>query len=313
LRRVLEQSKQVHGRLATTIGAPPREVVAVAPTGVVAGGMTKRFNAKVVIVTGASSGVGAAAARQFAAEGARVALAARSADKLEELAAEIRGRGGEARAFPTDVGDLDACAALLRDVDAAYGGFDVLVNNAGLNHRGHVEKRQPAELASILQVNLIAPVVLTRLALPYLRRRGGGAVVNVASIAGQTPMPDEATYGASKAGLRSFGFALREELVGSGITVSAVSPGPIDTGFIMDDIDEVPGYVFANPMSTAEEVAALVLDSAADGARERTIPVMTGYMARLGTAIPALRRVLLPVLDKRGQAVKARYRARRAS
>jgi len=273
----------------------------------------QRFSSKVAVVTGASSGVGAAAARQFAAAGARVALAARSADALEAIAAEIRGRGGEARAFPTDVSDAAACAALLNDVEAAFGGFDILVNNAGLNHRGNVEKREPAELAAIIQVNLIAPIVLTRLALPLLRRRGGGAIVNVASIAGQTPMPDEATYGATKAGLRSFGFALREELAGSGITVSAVSPGPIDTGFLMDDIDQVPGYVFANPMSTAEEVAALVLDCAADGARERTIPALTGYMARLGSAIPALRRILLPILDKRGEAIKEKYRLRRGA
>ena len=275
--------------------------------------MTQRFSSKVAVVTGASSGVGAAAARQFAAAGARVALAARSADALEAIAAEIRGRGGEARAFPTDVTDVAACAALLGDVEATFGGFDILVNNAGLNHRGQVEKREAGELAAIIQVNLIAPIVLTRLALPLLRRRGGGAIVNVASIAGQTPMPDEATYGATKAGLRSFGFALREELAGSGITVSAVSPGPIDTGFLMDDIDQVPGYVFANPMSTAEEVAALVLDCAADGARERTIPALTGYMARLGSAIPALRRILLPILDKRGEAIKEKYRLRRGA
>src|SRR5262249_10292701 len=156
------------------------------------------------------------------------------------------------------------------------------VNNAGKNKRGEVERLDPAEMRGIIEVNLIAPIVLTRLALPYFRQRGGGAVVNVASIAGQTPLPGEAVYSASKFGLRGFTFALREELRGSGIQVSAVSPGPVDTGFIMDELEEVPDLVFGNPMSTADEVAALILDSAADGLRERTIPVMTGYLAQVG-------------------------------
>jgi len=273
--------------------------------------MQQRFKNKVVIVTGASSGVGAAAARMFAAEGAHVALAARSADKLAEVVATIESQGGRAKSFPTDVTDANACAALASAVVDAFGGIDILVNNAGANYRGLLEEQQAGDLAHIIQVNLLAPVLLTRMVLPHLRKRGGGAIVNVASIAGQTPMPHEATYGATKAGLRSFGFALAEELAGSGITVSAVSPGPIDTPFIMDEIDDVPGYVFANPMSTADEVAALVLASAADGARERTIPRMTGIMARVGTAFPALRKILLPLLNRRGEVEKEKYRRRR--
>jgi short-subunit dehydrogenase len=272
--------------------------------------MSKRFKGKVVIVTGASSGVGAAAAKMFAAEGASVALAARSEDKLHEVVAGIDKHHGRAQSFPTDVGDPDACARLLESVAATFGGIDILVNNAGANQRGAVEKQDPADLAHIVRVNLIAPIVLTRLTLPYLRRRGAGSIVNVASIAGQTPMPDEATYGATKAGLRSFSFALAEELAGTGIRVAVVSPGPIDTPFIMDEIEDVPGYVFANPMSTAEEVAALVLDSAIDGTAERTIPAMTGYLAQVGSAVPALRRLLLPLLERQGQAAKEKYRQR---
>jgi len=146
--------------------------------------------------------------------------------------------------------------------------------------------------------------------LPYLRQGGRGAIVNVASIAGQIPVPHEAVYSASKFGLRAFTFALREELQGQPITVSAVSPGPVDTGFIMAEIDDVPDMVFANPMSTAEDVARLILDCAADGVRERTIPVSTGYLARVGNAFPALRRMLEPMLEKRGRVVKEHYRAR---
>jgi hypothetical protein len=272
--------------------------------------MAQRFAGKVAVVTGASAGIGSAVARQLAAEGASLALVARTPDVLEWVAGEIRGAGGSARAFPADVRDRAACSALLDDVERALGGIDVLVNNAGANHRGPVEDQDPAALAQIIDVNLTAPIVLTRLALPYFRRRGHGAIVNVASIAGQIPVAHEATYSASKSGLRAFTFALREELEGTGITVSAVSPGPVDTGFLMADLDHVPDLVFANPMSTAEEVAALVLDCAADGAAERTIPVLTGYMARVGSALPIVKRALVPILEERGRAVKEQYRAR---
>src|SRR5262245_314395 len=274
--------------------------------------MAQRFSGKVILITGASrpDGIGAAAAQRFADEGASVAITARGADGLEAVAARIRDGGGKARAFPADVSDPAACEALLRAVEEAFGGLDVLVNNAGANVRGNVEKLDPAALANIIQVNLIAPIVLTRLALPRLRARGGGSVVQVASIAGQIPLDGEATYSASKHGLRAFSFALREELAGSGIHVAVVSPGPVETGFLLDEIDDVPDVVFANPMSTADEVAALVIESAVDGRRERTIPARTGMLARLGAAIPSMRRALNPALERRGKAAKEVFRAR---
>jgi short-subunit dehydrogenase len=272
--------------------------------------MAQRFSGKVVVITGASSGIGAAAASKFADEGASVALIARSAGALEKVAADIRASGGAARAFPADVSDPEACAEMLRSVVESLGGIDVLVNNAGRNRRGPVERMEPVELRKIIEVNLTAPIVLSRLVLPYLRARGGGAIVNVASIAGQTPLPGEAAYSASKFGLRGFTFALREELAGSSITVSAVSPGPVDTGFIMEELDEVPDLVFATPMSTAEEVAREILDCAADGKQERTIPVTTGYMAKVSNLLPGLRDRLRPILDKRGHVIKEQYRAR---
>jgi short-subunit dehydrogenase len=246
----------------------------------------------------------------FVKEGATVALIARGAEALEKVAAELRGSGATARAFPTDVSDPLACAEVLRSIAGAFGGIDVLVNNAGRNRRGPVEQMDPGELGKIIEVNLVAPIVLSRLVLPYLRQRGRGAIVNVASIAGQTPLPGEAAYSASKFGLRAFTFALREELAGSSILVSAVSPGPVDTGFIMEELDEVPDMIFATPMSTAEEVARVILDSAADGRQERTIPAMTGYLAKVANLFPALRDMLRPILDERGRAIKEQYRAR---
>ena len=275
--------------------------------------MSRRFEGKVVVITGASAGIGAAAARQFVAEGAAVALAARSAAPLESLAAELGRTGGRALAVPTDVGDPQAATRLLAHVAEHFGGIDVLVNNAGANKRGPIERYTPEELAGVVQVNLTAPIVLTRLVLPYLRTRGGGAIVNVASIAGRIPVGHEAVYSATKFGLRAFTFALQEELEGSGITASAVSPGPVDTGFIMENLDEVPDLVFAQPMSTATEVARLILDCAADGTVERVIPQVTGYLATAGYLFPALRSVMLPMMEKRGKLAKDDYRKRNAA
>jgi hypothetical protein len=274
--------------------------------------MARRFEGKVAVVTGASSGIGAAVGRMFAAEGAAVVLAARSAGALEKLAGEIAEASGRVRALPTDVGDIAAAERLLAGAVEAFGGLDVLVNNAGANKRGSVEKYTAAELAQVVQVNLTAPIVLSRLALPYMRKRGRGAIVNVASIAGRIPLVGEAVYSATKFGLRAFTFALAEELAGSGITVSAVSPGPVDTGFIMRELDEVPDVVFAQPMSSAEDVAKLVLDCAADGARERVLPQLTGYLATMGYLFPAINKLVLPLMESRGKTAKEQYRKRLA-
>ena len=127
------------------------------------------------MITGASAGIGAAAARQFVAEGAVVALAARSAAPLQALVSELERAGGRALAVPTDVAHPQAATRLLATVAERFGGIDVLVNNAGANKRGPIERYTPEELASVVQVNLTAPIMLTRLVLPYLRTRGNGA------------------------------------------------------------------------------------------------------------------------------------------
>lgn len=267
----------------------------------------RRFEGKSVVITGASSGIGEACARKFVAEGARVVLAARSKEPLDRLSREL---GDDVtQAVPTDISDVGQCKHLLHEAQARFGSVDVLVNNAGKNTRGHYENTPLDEILGMLEVNLRAPMVLTRLALPIMRSQGAGSIVNVASLAGRLPLAEEATYSATKFALRIFSFALAEELRDTPVRVSVVSPGPVDTGFITDPevIYDVPALIFSQPMSTADEIADLILQSAADGARERTKPMLGARLATLSYLVPSLRRVLLPVFERKGEREKKKY------
>ena len=268
--------------------------------------MNETFEGQTVVITGASAGVGAACARAFANAGAKLVLAARGQPALDDIAREL----GEAEVLTVamDVADSEACARLLKAAEERFGALHVLVNNAGAHHRGEFGDIEPAAAAAMVDVNLRAPLVLTSLALPAIRRAGGGAVVMVGSLAGRTPMQGAATYAATKAGLRSFSYSLADELAGTGIRVGLVSPGPVDTGFIMDEIDVVEDIVFSQPMSSAGEVAQAVLDVAAGGELERCLPAMSGRLTTMSYLFPGLRRRLRPRLNARGKKNKEKYR-----
>jgi len=263
---------------------------------------------KVVLVTGASSGIGLAAARAFHAGGASVALVARTRSKLEETVAEL----GNARAasFPLDVTDRAGIAKLPSQVVERFGGLDIVVNNAGVNHRGAVIDRSLDELEAIIETNLTAPLRLIHASLPHLR--SGGAIVNVASLAGKVPVPHEATYSATKAGLRAFSRALAFELRERGVSVSTVCPGPVDTGFF-GDIEHVPDLVFSQPMSTSEQVAEAIVRAALGSAPEIDVPALSGKLATLGYLSPRIFAALRPAFERLGARNKARYVARKAS
>lgn len=270
--------------------------------------MNEYFDDKTVIITGGSEGVGAAAARRFAAEGANLVLVARNRKSLEAVAEELRGQA-RVLIVPMDVTDIDACQNLFKKAMFEFHAVHILVNNAGYHCRGSVENVAIEDLGRMIDVNLRAPIVLTRMAMPYIRESGGGAIINVASLAGQVPVSGASTYSASKFGLRAFTFALGAELEGSGIKLAAVSPGPIDTGFIMSNIDAVADVTFSQPMSTASEVADEIVKLCLNDKRERSMPPISGLLAHLGYLFPGLQRLLRPLLDAKGARVKKRLRA----
>ena len=268
------------------------------------------FKDKTVIITGGSEGVGAAVARMFAEAGANLMLVARNKKNLEATAETLRDMT-RVEIFPMDVSDDEACADLFKKAQFEFGRVDVLVNNAGYHARGLVKDVPAADLGRIIDVNLKAPIVLSRLAVPFMQEAGGGAIINVASLHGRLASVGATTYSASKFGLRIFSLAMHEEMRDSGIKIAVVSPGPIDTGFIMENIDDVDDIVFSQPMSTADDVAQAILDLCGNTVREQAMPVSSGILTTLAYLAPWLGRFLRPMLEKKGARVKARLKAER--
>ena len=180
------------------------------------------FTDLVVIITGASTGIGRATAIAFAGAGARVALAARSADALAQLAAELGGPE-RAIAIPTDVSDPAQCERLIERTVAHFGGIDILVNNAGMIVSGLFEKLQPGDMERQFAVNFFGATTCTRLALPHLKARRG-VVINVSSVAGLIGTPTSSAYSASKAAMNAWSRGLWVELQPDGVGVVTVCP-----------------------------------------------------------------------------------------
>lgn len=266
------------------------------------------FKDKTVVITGGSEGVGAATARLFADAAANLMLVARGKRNLEALAEELRDKT-RVEIFAMDVADADACVDLFKKAEFEFGRIDILVNNAGYHKRGPFENVSADDHGIMVDVNLRAPIMLTRIALPYIQAQGGGVIVNVGSLAGWQPLPGQVTYSATKAGLRTFTYALSEELRGTGVKLALVSPGPLDTGFIMDNLDVVADLTMSQPISTAEEVARAVVDICGNRQKEIAMPASSAVLSRIIAVMPWLRRLVQPVLEKKGAKVKARLRA----
>jgi 2-deoxy-D-gluconate 3-dehydrogenase len=216
---------------------------------------------RVAIVTGASRGLGLAAARALLAEGVRVLAAARSADALDALAAQ---HPGQVEPVACDMRDLDAVAALPGVALDRLGGLDILFNNAGIAPAGAFAEQPLATWREVLDVNVLAPVALTRAAAPHLLGQGSGKVINVASTSGLLGKPTLAAYSASKGALLQFTKALAGEWAARGIQVNAIAPGAFETDAqqaVLDSPDVLTRRLRKIPagrMGQPDEIGALV-------------------------------------------------------
>jgi NAD(P)-dependent dehydrogenase (short-subunit alcohol dehydrogenase family) len=217
----------------------------------------KAWEGRVAIVTGASSGIGAATAVRLAALGADVVGVARRADRLEDTMAACRRHRPASFGHVADVSSRAECEAVAAAVLDRSQRIDVVVNNAGISlHRGAAETTVE-EIERVMAVNYFGAVYLTMAVLPHLLARGSGSIVNVTSVAGYLPNPRESAYGASKAALSRWTHGLAIDLHGRGVHVGVLSPGPIDTEIWSDPDDDYKGKLYP-PSVVADGVVRMV-------------------------------------------------------
>ncbi|WP_425432387.1 3-oxoacyl-[acyl-carrier-protein] reductase [Granulicella pectinivorans] len=191
--------------------------------------MTTTLTGRVALVTGASQGIGRACALTLAAQGAQVALAARNAEKLAEVAAEIAAAGGTARAFVLDIADEESIKACAKAVVAHFGKLEILVNNAGITRDVLSLRMKRKDWDDVLTTNLTGAFLMTQAAISPMLKAKWGRVINITSVVGETGQAGQANYAASKAGMIGVTKSLARELAGRAITVNAVAPGYIET------------------------------------------------------------------------------------
>lgn len=226
---------------------------------------------KVALITGASRGIGQAIAETYAAAGAKVVLASRKQEGLDAVAAMIREAGGEALPIAAHTGDLEAIQALVARAVETYGGIDILVNNAGTNpHFGPIMTAEESQWNKILDVNVVGYFRMAKACLDSMIERGGGRIINMASVAGRAPMPGMGVYCVSKAAVIMLTEVLATELAPHHIRVNAIAPGMVRTKFskaIWDTpaiyemtIKHIPQKRIAGP----EEISGVALYLASD-------------------------------------------------
>jgi NAD(P)-dependent dehydrogenase (short-subunit alcohol dehydrogenase family) len=187
---------------------------------------------KVAVVTGGTRGIGRGIAEALAREGVDVCISARNENQIDETVATLNELdGGKVSGFACDVRDYDQVKSLFERTAAQFGGIDILVNNAGIGSFAPVEEMSPEVFRAILETNLAGVFYCCHEAIPLMKQRGGGYIINISSLAGANPHPRMAAYNASKFGLNGFSEALMQEVRHDGIKVSYIMPGSVNTGF----------------------------------------------------------------------------------
>lgn len=213
------------------------------------------YKGKTAVVTGGTKGIGRAIAEALAREGLNVCVGARKLDEVQQTVRELEGLGISATGAACDVRASEECDALIAHAVEELGGVDVLVNNAGVGLRKPVEETTPEEFRAVLETNLFGVFYCCRAAIPEMKRRGGGYIVNISSLAGANPHPRMATYNASKFALNGFSEALMQEVRHDNIKVSYVMPGSVNTEFGGDEISDERAWQLQ-----PDDVARVVID-----------------------------------------------------
>jgi len=236
----------------------------------------KRYNSsmdikgKVAIVTGASNGIGLATARLLAEKGAKVALVARSKDKLEKIAADLK----DSLAVPADMTKPEQISKMVETVQKHYGRIDILINNAGQGYDAPVAKINPETLRQIFELDLVGPVIAIEKVAPVMKAKGGGSIINISSGTALMHIPNMGAYAAVKAALAHMSLTARDELKADRINVSVVYPYMTETDFekntIKNDVkwDDSGGGHEPPKGDSAEHVAGLILDCIKTGDAE---------------------------------------------
>jgi short-subunit dehydrogenase len=223
-----------------------------------------------ILVTGASSGIGAALAPQLAAAGATVGIVARRADRLEAVLAECRKHSPESRMWTADLGDLDRAEEVAREAWDAFGGLDGLVNNAAIPKRTPVTKLTGADVVHLMDVDFHSPVRMSLAVLSQMVERGSGMLMFVSSMGGRIPIANEAAYNAAKYAMCGWSEAMFLDLFGTGVEVKLVLPGPIDTEIWEQPDNEAA--LFEIEKVPAAECAAGIVDAIAGDGFEYYVP-----------------------------------------
>lgn len=269
---------------------------------------TADLTGRTVLVTGASSGIGWACAEAFAAAGCRVALAARRVEKAGDLARSLRARGAEAMALACDVRDAGAARAAVERTAGEWGRIDYLINNAGVQETKPFEDQDLATVEDILRTNLLGCIYTMHAAIPLMRRAGEGHIVNVASIAGLIGLPYMAVYCASKFALVGLTEALRRELRGTGVTLTAFCPGTVDTPMVAESLSD-PGLSKLVRPKTAAQIAAAVVEAARRRSPEVVIGEVPGALLKAARFVPRLTDAAAATIVARFHPLARRYRA----
>lgn len=225
-----------------------------------------------VLITGASSGVGAALARRLAGQGAVVGLIARRRDRLTEVLADCTETSPESAMWVADLAVSESIGRLALQVWDTLGGVDVLVNNAAIPKRRVVTALEPAEVEAVMRVNFFAPMRMTLALLPRMLERGSGTIVNVSSVGGRLGIVHECAYSASKFALCGWSEAMAVDLHGTGVSVKLIEPGPVDTEIWDQPDNEDP--VYDGPKFSADEVADGIIAALETDGFEHYVPDM---------------------------------------